>query len=122
VVLGEKIQKECWRLDEEHYEREIPLTWIGTEELPLLWVNRFVGQGLEDHFVLTIGQSVDPALIGTPEQRIAQLEQIAYVPIRPVARLAFSRARCEELIGILNIMKDGYDHQQQQQRGGEGQL
>lgn len=106
-------------MDEEHYEREIPLTWIGTEELPLLWVNRFVGQSVEDHLVLTIGQSVDPALIGTPEEKIAQLDQIAYVPVRPVARLAFSRARCEELIGILNIMKDGYD---QQQRGGEGQL
>lgn len=108
-------------MDEGHYEREIPLTWIGAEELPLLWVNRFVGQSLQDHMVLTIGQSVDPALIGTPQERIAQLEQIAYVPIRPVARLAFSRARCEELIGILEIIKDAYD-QQQQETGGEGQL
>ncbi len=107
-------------MDEEHYEREIPLTWIGAEELPLLWVNRFVGQSLHDHMVLTIGQSVDPPLIGTPQQRIEQLEQIAYVPVRPVARLAFSRARCEELIGILEIIKDAYD--QQQQGGGEGQL
>jgi len=105
-------------LDEERYEREIPLTWIGADELPLLWVNRFVGQTLEDHLVLTIGQSVDPALIGTPEDRIAQLEQIAYVPIRPVARLAFSRARCEELIGILNVVLEGYDRQQQEREGG----
>jgi len=107
-------------LDEEHYERNIPLTWIGTEDLPLLWVNRFVGQGLEDHLVLTIGQSVDPAIIGTPEERIAQVEQIAYVPVRPVARLAFSRARCEELIGILNIIKDGYDQKQEEREGGGG--
>jgi len=105
-------------LDEERYERKIPLTWIGADELPLLWVNRFVGQTLEDHLVLTIGQSVDPALIGTPEDRIAQLEQIAYVPIRPVARLAFSRARCEELIGILNVVLEGYDRQQQEREGG----
>jgi hypothetical protein len=108
-------------LDEERYGREIPLTWIGADELPLLWVNRFVGQSLQDHLVLTIGQSVDPALIGTPQERMAQLEQIAYVPIRPVARLALSRARCEELIGILEIIKDAYD-QQQQEIGGEGQL
>jgi len=71
--------------------------------------------------VLTIGQSVDPALIGTPEERMAQLEQIAYVPIRPVARLAFSRARCEELIGILNVILEAYDHQQEEM-GGEEQL
>lgn len=108
-------------MDEERYGREIPLTWIGTEELPLLWVNRFVGQGLEDHFVLTVGQSVDPPLIGTPDEKIAQLEQIAYVPVRPVARLAFSRARCEELIGILNGIKDAYD-QRQAERGGGGEL
>jgi hypothetical protein len=105
-------------LDEERYERRIPLTWIGAEELPLLWVNRFVGQSLEDHLVLTIGQSVDPPLIGTPPERIAQLEQIAYVPIRPVARLALSRGRCEELIGILNVILEGYDRQQQEKKGG----
>jgi hypothetical protein len=108
-------------LDEERYEREISLTWIGAEELPLLWVNRFVGQSLQDHLVLTIGQSVDPALIGTPQDRIAQLEQIAYIPIRPVARIAFSRSSLQDLIGILEIIKDAYD-QQQQERGGEGQL
>jgi hypothetical protein len=105
-------------LDEEYYDRPIPLTWIGTEELPLLWVNRFIGQNLEDHFVLTIGQSVNPPLIGTPEEKIEQLEQIAYVPVRPVARLAFSRARCEELIGILNVIKDSHD-EQQEGKGGE---
>ena len=108
-------------MDEEHYEREIPYTWIGTEELPLLWVNRFVGQSLRDHLVLSIGQSVDPALIGTPEDRMAQLEQVAYIPVRPVARLAFSRSSLQDLIGILEILKDGYD-QQQQESGGEGQL
>ena len=108
-------------MDDAHYEREIPLTWIGADELPLLWANRFVGQSLQDHMVLTIGQSVDPALIGTPQERIAQLEQIAYVPIRPVARVAFSRARCEELIGILNVILEAYDSQQQEM-GGEGQL
>jgi hypothetical protein len=105
-------------LDEERYEREIPLTWIGADELPLLWVNRFVGQSLQDHMVLTIGQSVDPALIGTPEERITQLEQVAYVPIRPVARLAFSRTTCETLIGILNVILEGYDRQQQEREGG----
>jgi len=84
-------------------------------------VNRFIGQNLEDHFVLTVGQSVDPPLIGTPEEKREQLDQIAYVPVKPVARLAFSRARCEELIGILNVIKDGYD-QQQTEGGGGGEL
>lgn len=107
-------------MDEERYERSIPLTWIGTDELPLLFVNQFVGQGLEDHFVLEVGQSVPPALIGTPEEKMERLEQIAYVPVRPVARLAFSRARCEELIGILQIVLEGHDKQREEREAGQG--
>lgn len=100
-------------MDEGKIERDIPLTWIGAEELPLLFVNRLIGQAGEDHFVLTLGQSVPPALIGTPEQKAEQLEQIAYVPVKPIARLAFTRRTCQDLIAILQTVLEGYDQREQ---------
>ncbi len=102
---------------EENFEREIPLTWVGAEQLPLLFINRLVGQVDDDHFVLTVGQSVSPALTGTPEDKKDQLEQIAYVPINPIARLAFNRSTCQDFIAILQTILEGYD-QTREGRGG----
>lgn len=98
-------------MDEEPHGRAIPTTWIGAEDLPVLFVNTFVGQvqPQEKAFYLTIGQTVPPALLGTPEEQTEQLEQIAYVPVKPVARLAFTRSRLEELIAILRTNLDQYD-------------
>ena len=107
-------------MDEEHY-REIPVTWIGAEELPVLFANTFVGQVevQQDVFFLTIGQTLPPALIGTPEERIEQLEQIAYVPVKPVARLALTRERLEYLVAILQTNLDQYRELRGQAEGGE---
>ena len=106
-------------MDEEHHERAIPTTWIGAEDLPVLFVNTFVGQiqPQEGAFYLTLGQVLPPALIGTPQEQAEQLEQIAYVPIKPVARLALTRSRVEELVAILQTNLDQYDQIVRQMRG-----
>lgn len=109
-----------WLLDEEHYERAIPTTWIGAEDLPVLFVNSFVGQiqPQEGAFYLTLGQTVPPALIGTPQEQVEQLEQIAYVPVKPVARLVLTRSRMEELVAILQMNLEQYDQMVQQMGDG----
>ncbi len=109
------------RLDEERYERNIPTTWIGAEDLPVLFVNTFVGQvqPQEGTFYLTLGQTLPPALIGTPQEQAEQLEQIAYVPIKPVARLALTRSRMEELVALLQLNLEQHDQLLQQMRGGD---
>ncbi len=92
---------------------EVPLAWVGVEELPILQVNQFIGQAdPRGEFFLTFGQMTMPPLLGTPEQQAAQLEQIAYVPIKPVARLGFTRSRVEELIGVLQQTLINYDQAQ----------
>jgi hypothetical protein len=108
------------RLDEGRYERAIPTTWIGAEDLPVLFVNTFVGQiqPQEGAFYLTLGQTVPPALIGTPQEQTEQLEQIAYVPVKPVARLALTRSRMEELVAILQVNLEQYDQLVEQMRDG----
>lgn len=101
-------------------EFQLPVSWIGAEDLPVLFANTFVGQVEAEQgvFFLTIGQMVPPALIGTPEEKVEQLEQISYVPIKPVARLALTRERLKYLIAILQTNLDQHD-QILQARGGD---
>lgn len=101
-------------------EFQLPVSWIGAEDLPVLFANTFVGQVEAEQgvFFLTIGQIVPPALIGTPEEKVEQLEQISYVPIKPVARLALTRERLKYLIAILQTNLDQHD-QILQARGGD---
>jgi hypothetical protein len=99
----------------------IPLTWIGAEDLPVHFINKFVGQvEAEEHvFYLTIGQALPPALVGTPEEKLEQLEAISYVPIKPIARLAFTRKKLEELIAVLQTNLDQYEEIIRRTEGGD---
>lgn len=108
-------------MDEENAGVPIPLAWIGAEDLPVLFVNQFVGQVEAEQgvFFLNIGQALPPALLGTPEEQAEQLEQIAYVPVKPVARLALTRERLEYLIAILQTNLDQHDEIIRRMRGGE---
>ena len=76
-------------------------------------------QAEEGAFYLTIGQTLPPALIGTPQERAEQLEQIAYVPVKPVARLALTRSRLQELAALLQTNLDQYDEMTRQMREGD---
>jgi len=79
-------------------------------------VNQFLCQFNQDEFFLTVGQMVPPALIGpTPEERLEEAEQIPYVPIKPLARLAFTRQRLVELVATLQANIAQYDEFQHQQ-------
>ncbi len=83
---------------EEPKEFQIPVSWVGAEELPVLLANQFVGRVHEDTFFLTVGQMVPPALIGTPEEQAEQLEVLAYIPVKPLIRLTLSRADVQQLV------------------------
>jgi hypothetical protein len=81
----------------------IPLTWVGAEEIPVLFVNQMLGQ-VDDRgdVILSLGQVTPPAIVGTPEEQAAQVQRIAYVPVKPVARFTLSRPRVVELVQVLN--------------------
>jgi|SRR5215208_731414 len=104
---------------------DIPLAWVGAEELPINLVNQFVCQFNQDEFILTLGQMVPPAIIApTPEERMEQAEQVSYVPIKPLARLAFTRQRLVELVHTLQANIHQYDefHRQQDPRMSGGDI
>jgi hypothetical protein len=107
---------------DENEQREIPLTWMNVEDVPVLFANQFIIQHNQDEFILTIGQMVPPALLGDEQQRAAQLQEIERVPVKPLARIAFTRARLVELVQALEGNREIYDHTQQarddEMRGG----
>ena len=110
-------------MSEERRNRDIPLVWVGLDEFPVLFANQFLIQHWEDAFVVTAGQLVPPPVVGTPEEQAEEIEQISYVPLRPVARLGLTKSRVEELIVYLQASLEQYDRQrreQDRQMGGDG--
>lgn len=89
---------------------QVPLTWVGTEEVPIVFASHFLGQIDEKgDAILSFGQTTPPPLVGTPAEIRAQAERIAYVPVRPVARISLSRPR---LLELAEIVRQTLDNQQ----------
>jgi hypothetical protein len=105
-------------LDEKLEFIDVPIVWVGVEDIPIQYVNQAIGQvGRGGEFFLSLGQLTPPPLVGTPEQQAEQAQQISYVPIKPVARLGLTRLGVEELIGVLQQTLQNYDRVQKEQGG-----
>src|SRR5438270_434165 len=93
-------------------EVQVPIVWVGTDEVPVVLVNNFFIQFVQpdqDEFVLTVGTVVPPALLGTPEQIAEQARAVSFVPVRAVARIGLTRQRVVELGRILETILRQYD-------------
>jgi hypothetical protein len=93
----------------EDVERfEVQGVWTGAESHPILFANAFAVQfdvDLGAH-VLTIGQVMPPALLGTPDEVREQAEQIDFITIETLTRVAFTPQRMQELIAFLQANVD----------------
>lgn len=110
-------------MDEQPLEREVPLTWVDVDDVPVFFANQFIIQHNQDEFILTIGQMVPPPIVGPLEQREEQIEQIDFVAVKPLARIAFTYSRLMELGQALEGHREQYDRIQQwrdEQMGGGG--
>lgn len=98
---------------DKNEQREIPLVWENMEGVPVLFANQFIIQHVQDEFILTVGQMVPPPLLGDEQERAAQLHQLEGVPVRTLARIAFTRARLTELVQALAGNREIYDQMRQ---------
>jgi hypothetical protein len=95
--------------DETRQEAVLPIRWMGTEDIPIVFVNQVLGQvGRQGEVVLSFGQITPPALLGTPEQQREQAKDIDFLPVKPVARLALTRVGLDDLIRVLQQTRDNY--------------
>jgi hypothetical protein len=89
---------------------ELPVVWLGVEGVPIQFATAFVSQfdpQTLDSLTLTVGQVTFPAIsAATQEERQQQLENVSYVPIRPIIRLGLTPARARELVATLEANLD----------------
>lgn len=93
--------------------KNVPLTWVGYDELPILFANQILIQHQPGEFILSFGQATAPPIVGTPEEQVAQAEQIEFVPVRPLIRLGLTPARLREFVATLQV---ALDRQEQAER------
>ena len=59
---------------------------------------------------VNVGSAVPPMIVGdTEEEREAQARDVAFVPIRPIARFAITPAGLDELITMLEGTRENYE-------------
>jgi hypothetical protein len=118
----EQAERGLGRLDGGNAGRNIPVTWENVEGVPVFFANQYVCQFNQDEFILTFGQMTPPMLLGDEQDRAEQLQRLEYVPVKPLARMAFTYSRLVELINVLQANREQYEQLQQirnQQMGGE---
>jgi hypothetical protein len=88
-------------MTEEPDSVEIPITFVGAEEIPMLAANSFVIQRQADEYMLTLGHIMPPLFVGTPIEQARQAAQLPFVPVQVLGRYSLTRQRLEELVTTL---------------------
>jgi hypothetical protein len=92
---------------------QVPVVWVGVDDLPVYHVNQFVATVSPTVVFLTLGTLAPPAILGgTDEERLAQVRSIDFVQIRPVVRTAMTEQGLRDLIRVLNQTLKNYENQQ----------
>lgn len=89
---------------------QVPIAWVGLDDQPVLMANQFIGQVEQDEIVVSIGAHVSPPILGnTVEDRLEQLQRVAFIPVRPIVRVSMTRRKVEELAHVLRDTLENYD-------------
>lgn len=92
---------------------QLPAVWVGAEDLPVNFVNQFVGVVQPGEVFLNLGTVVPPTILGaTDEERRAQVESLRFIQVKPVARIALTPDRLREFIQVLNETLANYEKQE----------
>jgi flagellar motor switch/type III secretory pathway protein FliN len=105
-------------MTEQREPLKIPIVLVGGEDVPILYANQFVIQVQQEEFFLTVAQLTPPILLGTEEEQREQARQIEHIPVKVVARLAFTRTRLEELVQLLQGHLERHDRARERRETG----
>lgn len=106
-------------MDEGNAGREVSLIWENLDDVPVFFANQFICQFTLDEFVVSVGQMVPPPILGDLDEQ----QQIDHIPVRALARIAFTHQRLVELINVLQANREQYEQAlraRNEQMGGDG--
>jgi len=90
-------------------ELRLPLSMNDFDDSPILLANHFLIQHQPDEFVLSLSQVTGPPLVGTPDEIRESARAHGDLPVHTIARVAMTRRRVVELIGLLQERVDEHD-------------
>jgi hypothetical protein len=88
---------------------DLPPRWTDLDDVPILFANHFLVQQHPHEFVISVGQLMEPPLVGSPEQVREQAAALTHVPVTTLARVGVTRDRLRELIAVLQASLDEHD-------------
>lgn len=89
--------------DDESNYTSLPVVWEGVDELPPQWANMFVVAVLdvEDAVAVSFGAALPPTLLGSREEREAQVAAISHIPVHVLGRFVIPRKRWAEFAALV---------------------
>lgn len=94
--------------------KALPVRWAGVESVPVLMANQFLVQvdavaDRPDQLILAIGQVTAPPVLGTPEEKLAAIQEFSEVTVRTLARFSITPARLGEFSELLRRALGAFD-------------
>jgi len=93
-------------VSEEETSVQARLDFAEVENAPVSWSNYFALQYQGGEFILTTAQVLAP-ILRTPQGTVARRRPVS-VPVRPVTRVAVSRAQLEALVDLIRRQLDRF--------------
>ena len=86
----------------------VPIEWRVPDSIVTRYANQMVAQFQEGEFIISFFEVRAPVLLGTPEERRAQLMKLNSVPAECVARIVVAAERMPEFVNALKMNLDRY--------------
>jgi hypothetical protein len=93
---------------EEKETLPIPIEWHFPESLASRYATNLVVQSTEHEFVISFFEMRQPIVLGSAEDRKAQLEQIKSVRAECVARIIVAAEKMPEFVKVLQVRLEAF--------------
>ena len=92
---------------------QLPKAWVKVDEAAVVAANDFAllagtakeAGGSPEEYVLVVGHSAAPLLLGTPEEVMEQAKGTDFVPVQTLARFSITPSSLRELARLLSEME-----------------
>lgn len=92
-------------------EREIRIERTMSEKVKTHFATNFAVQRTEEYFIITFYELFPPLIVGTDEERRAQLSELETIESKALTRVVVTPAHFRELMGHMESQLEKYERQ-----------